>query len=1035
MASGGDDTGKSTPLKDFLNLGRKAFTRSPDTFQDARDDLMIPKLPDIKVLTKPFGAGIKIPAGTIDPKASRQGLTTQPRKGSRSDLRPDETDDNLSTASGFAYGSFKDTGARPKGNPASTRPVVEVEPEEPFLHEELSDEEVETLVDLDAELLDPEQRKDIEPYTLAAIFKNVKLKPEDLARDPEPVMNRIIEISGLSNSIDVEEYLKYYKDLCYYRRKIYLHARLILRKLIDKDFQASEAEDLLYYTENSKTALDFVHTKIVDMYDITSGQKRSYTCAIRNFVQAIDTLKDIVNVAKQTELKLQQETIQKAEADRVKAENEKEKALSQINALQAAREAKRLTESNADLPSIADVSRPTRSGNERTGDRPETGASFRSPRWSGVGQRGRGGRGGRTPDRGNNPPFRPSQNDERDDPISVLIQGFTDALNRRDSNTKPDYRGIEKPKVDPFSGDALVYAHWKKRFLLLYGDRNLDDAYLANTLHGLLKGEAKALVEAHFTADWDGVNYHRMWTQLDEEYGSKHTQDRCIQDRAAKIAFLEHETLKTVGKFHLEVTVQINYYLDRQPVAVTTDNSHLYQQIRQKISDKLFLKFAEWTDSPAGEDFPSRSLLTLNAWLAKRMEYLRETETFSTSAKYRASKSPPRSSHLSLLEEEQNEESDSDTEPNNSIMLSHPSGKRVLFDAKKNKYYKYKPFPSEDSSQETHYSFKGNPVKFANRNYNRNSETTDQLCPVCRDISHELSTCPKFRKLTVFKRYSVVRYSKACYHCLNRGHSMLDCKVDKGKLCGVDGCKRYESPLIHADESTRRIPYQDWNTVTHGELIWTEDDGRDIPSGETFTSVMQLAKEGAVGQQTIVCNISGAGRRQGIKTVVMLDSGADRTYVDEQTAFSLGLKPVTRPITTTIGQFDGSVKINTQLVEVTLTSVDGMLTQTINAWTKKNLTDKTRVVDWSKCKRNFEHIKDVPFEKLPKDARIRLLIGTENAFIFGMEEGTQHRGSRGEPTAYMCALGWTCYGPSEYIDPDLQAKLYPLMDKQIPRNR
>jgi len=198
-----------------------------------------------------------------------------------------------------------------------------------------------------------------------------------------------------------------------------------------------------------------------------------------------------------------------------------------------------------------------------------------------------------------------------------------------------------------------------------------------------------------------------MWTQLDEEYGSKHTQDRCIQDRAAKMAFLETETLKTVGKFHLEVTVQINYYLDRQPVAVTTDNSHLYQQIRQKISDELFLKFAEWTDTQAGRDFPPRSLLTLNAWLAKRLEYLRETETFSTSAKHRTSRSPTRGSHMSTLEEEQDEESDSDTDPTNSIMLSHPSGKRVLFNAKKNKYYNYKPFPREDSSQETHYSFYG----------------------------------------------------------------------------------------------------------------------------------------------------------------------------------------------------------------------------------------------------------------------------------------------------------------------------------------
>jgi len=113
-------------------------------------------------------------------------------------------------------------------------------------------------------------------------------------------------------------------------------------------------------------------------------------------------------------------------------------------------------------------------------------------------------------------------------------------------------------------------------------------------LHGLLQGEARRKVEIHFTADWNGDNYYRMWEHLDREYGSKHTQDRCIQDRAAQIPPLDSETLKSFGDFYDGITVQVNYYLVHQPFAVTEDNTHLYQQMRQKISDKLFLKFAHY---------------------------------------------------------------------------------------------------------------------------------------------------------------------------------------------------------------------------------------------------------------------------------------------------------------------------------------------------------------------------------------------------------------------------------------------------------
>jgi hypothetical protein len=88
-------------------------------------------------------------------------------------------------------------------------------------------------------------------------------------------------------------------------------------------------------------------------------------------------------------------------------------------------------------------------------------------------------------------------------------------------------------------------------------------------------------------------------------------------------------------------------------------------------------------------------------------------------------------------------------------------------------------------------------VKPANKSSRRDYTNTDTLCPVCRDDSHELSTCPDFRKLSTYKRYAVARSSKSCFHCLNRGHPMSSCKVNKGIPCGINGCQRYENPLIH----------------------------------------------------------------------------------------------------------------------------------------------------------------------------------------------------------------------------------------------
>jgi len=513
---------------------------------------------------------------------------------------------------------------------------------------------------------------------------------------------------------------------------------------------------------------------------------------------------------------------------------------------------------------------------------------------------------------------------------------------------------------------------------------------LANALHCLLKGEARRKVEVHFTADWDGENYQRMWDTLDSHYGSKHIQDRCIQDRAARIIPLEQETLNTVSTFCDEITVQINYYLVHQPAAVNDDNTHLYQQMRRKMSDKIFLKFAEWTHGRSDEDeeLPPRSLLRLQKWLQMRTTLLRETEVFSSSAKHKASKSPRQESFTSQtdLGDSSADESvrpDSDCEPEGHAYFINQAGRKVRFDKNKNKFYEQKPFRADNDQDRNRQRPDTRTMPYRQRFETSDGATqrfsstpVNNACPLCRTVPHELALCEEFRKLPVIKRFAVVRKSGACFHCLNRGHPMTKCNVNKGILCNVDGCKRYEHPLIHADETTKRVSYADWNDVIHGELIWDENEGdieRDVHFVNCTSKVMKLAQEGAIGIETAVCQLAGIGRRKQI--------------------------PMSAPFQSWTRSFHGDKLETMQRVEVNLTSHDGSLTIQLCA----------------------------------KDPRIHLLIGGYHAFLFEKYDGTWRSGGPYKPIAYACPLGWVGFGPSKELPPDVFSEVDQFMIKQIPR--
>jgi len=48
---------------------------------------------------------------------------------------------------------------------------------------------------------------------------------------------------------------------------------------------------------------------------------------------------------------------------------------------------------------------------------------------------------------------------------------------------------------------------------------------------------------------------------------------------------------------------------------------------------------------------------------------------------------------------------------------------------------------------------------------------------------------------------------KLCWHCLRSGHFINKCRVNVGKLCGVDGCQRKHHPNVHTPVSKSKGLY------------------------------------------------------------------------------------------------------------------------------------------------------------------------------------------------------------------------------------
>jgi hypothetical protein len=194
------------------------------------------------------------------------------------------------------------------------------------------------------------------------------------------------------------------------------------------------------------------------------------------------------------------------------------------------------------------------------------------------------------------------------------------------------------------------------------------------------------------------------------------------------------------------------------------------------------------------------------------------------------------------------------------------------------------------------------------------------------------------------------------------------------------------------------------------------------PTAEELADVQnsfKIAQNGAISIQTLICNVLSGKQKPAtnVRTVVLIDSGSSVTCIDEDFAMENNFRNLGRQKGMTLHMLERVVNLpGEQLhVEFQLSSICDHVqscTKNVSGWTVKNLAEHTSVVDWSEQKRQFAHLKDLHFPKLPEDLTIKIIMGVDNTAVFTPVETIRNPDNETDRTTIRLSLDWTCVGRS-----------------------
>ena len=219
---------------------------------------------------------------------------------------------------------------------------------------------------------------------------------------------------------------------------------------------------------------------------------------------------------------------------------------------------------------------------------------------------------------------------------------------------------------------------------------------------------------------------------------------------------------------------------------------------------------------------------------------------------------------------------------------------------------------------------------------------------VCRECGeqHGIWSCQIFAERSVRDSWAVAKWLQLCFRCLGEDHQGKSCP--RSRNCGLDGCTDMHHSLLHKRKNVEPVKHntevkrledndiskdrrvQQVNESTNRATFLTEGTETER---ETKMVVQSNMRPDFVGLRTVPIILKNGERS--LRVNALLDEATTKTYVNADVTTKLGLQGSTKTVKVSV--LNGQIEtFETKPIDVTLQSLNGNVSMTINAYTVNN---------------------------------------------------------------------------------------------------
>ena len=255
----------------------------------------------------------------------------------------------------------------------------------------------------------------------------------------------------------------------------------------------------------------------------------------------------------------------------------------------------------------------------------------------------------------------------------------------------------------------------------------------------------------------------------------------------------------------------------------------------------------------------------------------------------------------------------------------------------------------------------------------------------CCNSAHPLWRCPKFKKLTSYERYELVKTNRLCFNCLLSSHRISNCQSD----LTCRHCKGRHNSLLHFEKSGKGVeaakPAE--NAVVACNSC--------IPSGK-----------GKKLHKIVPVKVWTTDPAKAIECWAYMDDGSELSLCTTEFAKKIGAQLEDVNLTMLTNNAETSVKKRIDSIHVQGLEETAMF-EVIGTMVQDQIVDVSSSIPSKEITELYPHLSDLNFPKL-KSQSVELLLGQNVQSAFCVSE--LRYGQPNDPHGLHLGLGWALWG-------------------------